>query len=137
MNCLDDHLHKFILNNNTKKINHYKVLNIDTNSSPEDVRKSYLTLSRIYHPDKCKDVHATELFKLISNSYLALTNTTTDVKTEITIEDALDLFFNSVINDTTRANLYTKMILKPKDLTINETITLGYSFYTLFIKKWN
>jgi hypothetical protein len=133
MNCLDDHLHKFILNNNTK-INHYKVLNIDTNSSPEEIRKSYLILSKVYHPDKCKDVHATELFKLISNSYLALT-TTQNQNNVTTIEDALDLFFKTVIDDT-NTNLYTKMILKPKDLSLGETITIGYSFYKLFINKY-
>ncbi len=134
MNCLDDHLHKFILNNNTK-INHYKVLNIDTNSSPEEIRKSYLILSKVYHPDKCKDVHATELFKLISSSYLALTTTTQNQNNVTTIEDALDLFFKTVINDT-NTNLYTKMILKPKDLSVGETITIGYSFYKLFINKY-
>lgn len=136
MNCLDDHLHKFILNNNTK-INHYRVLNIDKNSSPEEIRKSYLILSRMYHPDKCKDVHATELFKLISNSYLALTarNQNNNDNDVITIEDALDLFFKTVMN-TTHTNLYTKMILTPKELSIGETITIGYSFYKLFINKY-
>lgn len=134
MNCLDDHLHKFILNNNTK-INHYKVLNIDKNSSPEEIRKSYLILSKMYHPDKCKDIHATELFKLISNSYLTLITTTQNQNSVTTIEDAIDLFFKTVINDT-NTNLYTKMILKPKDLSLGETITIGYSFYKLFINKY-
>lgn len=135
MNCLDDHLHKFILNNNTN-INHYKVLNVDKNSSLEDIRKSYLKLSKMYHPDKCKDIHATELFKLISSSYLTLTSENkNEINIEMTIEKALDLFFQNIINDT-NSNLYTKMILKPKELSLGETITIGYSFYKLFINKY-
>jgi hypothetical protein len=135
MNCLDDHLHKFILNNNTN-INHYIVLDVDKNSSLEEIRKSYLKLSKMYHPDKCKDIHATELFKLISNSYLVLVSQNqNDIDTEMTIEKALDLFFQNIINDT-NTNLYTKMILKPKELSLDETITIGYSFYKLFINKY-
>ena len=35
----------------SSKICYYKVLNISTNSTMQEIRKSYLELAKIYHPD--------------------------------------------------------------------------------------
>ena len=43
----------------------YDILNIQKNASTADIKKAYFKLARIYHPDKCKDVDASEKFRKI------------------------------------------------------------------------
>ena len=128
MTCLQDHLHYYLQNNIEK--NHYKILNIPKNSTNNDIRKAYIKLSHLYHPDKCLDLHSKELFQLISTSYISLTETKNEKI--ITLEDSLQLFYT--IFDKQDYKLYIKLICDPKELTIKETMTIGYSFYKLFNK---
>ena len=44
----------------------YDVLGVQKNSNPTEIRKAYLKLARIHHPDKGGDA---EIFKLIRSSY--------------------------------------------------------------------
>ncbi len=45
----------------------YKVLGIEENASPEEIKKAYRKLALKYHPDK--DPNTEEIFKLIQASY--------------------------------------------------------------------
>lgn len=54
-------------------IDYYKVLGIDSNASPDDIKKAYRRLAVRYHPDKNKDnSQAEERFKEISEAYSVL-----------------------------------------------------------------
>lgn len=53
-------------------MNPYDVLKVDKNASIEEIKKSYRTLSKIYHPDRPNG--NAEQFKLISEAYEILTN---------------------------------------------------------------
>ena len=52
----------------------YKILNIDKNSSSDDIKKSYRKLAFKYHPDKNKSKESSEKFKDISEAYEILSN---------------------------------------------------------------
>ena len=53
-----------------KAKNYYKILGIDENASPEEIKKSYRKLARKYHPDRNPDQpDAEERFKAIQEAY--------------------------------------------------------------------
>lgn len=52
--------------------NWYKILQIDKNSTPEDIKKSYYSLAKKYHPDVNKG--SDEQFKEINRAYEVLSN---------------------------------------------------------------
>ena len=56
----------------------YKILNLNKNCTPDDIRKSYKSLVLIYHPDKnSKNLHYNDLkFKDIIEAYSILSNET-------------------------------------------------------------
>jgi DnaJ-class molecular chaperone len=56
--------------------NYYKILELENNSSLDDIKKAYRKLAIKYHPDKNRDnkEHAEEKFKEISQAYEILTN---------------------------------------------------------------
>jgi DnaJ-class molecular chaperone len=55
----------------------YSILELDPNCTEEEIKKAYHRLALLYHPDKCKDLNATEKFQNISYAYNILSNTTT------------------------------------------------------------
>lgn len=120
VNCVYDNIHQYL----NKKPNYYTILNVKSTSSKEEIRQSYLRLSKIYHPDKCKDIHANELFNLIGKAYKNL-STTLSTPTEL-----VHSFLQDVI-DKEYIDLYTKMILTPDNLSLKDIVTLGYSFYKM------
>lgn len=58
---------------NLKKHNYYEILEIPINATDDVIRKSFLRLSMIYHPDKNNDPvtkqQHTEIFKIINEAY--------------------------------------------------------------------
>jgi DnaJ-class molecular chaperone len=58
-----------------EKKDYYKILNVEKNSSIDDIKKSYKKLALLYHPDKNKgDEEATNKFKELSEAYSVLSN---------------------------------------------------------------
>tara|TARA_B100000524_G_scaffold149929_1_gene75895 strand:+ start:2257 stop:3243 length:987 start_codon:yes stop_codon:yes gene_type:complete len=55
-------------------MDYYQILNISTNASEQDIKKSYKKLALQYHPDKNKDPSANETFQRISEAYQTLSN---------------------------------------------------------------
>jgi len=55
-------------------MNLYQILEINYDSSEEDIKKSYFRLAKIYHPDKCSDPNANEKFQQINYAYNILKN---------------------------------------------------------------
>jgi len=53
---------------------YYNILNLNPNSTPGEIKKSYLKLSRQYHPDKNNTKEAEEKFKEISKVYQVLSD---------------------------------------------------------------
>jgi hypothetical protein len=125
--CVHDNIHQYLYN----KPNYYHILNINSTSSKGEIRQSYLRLSKIYHPDKCKDVHAKELFNLIGEAYKNLSTTSPGVFTDVDTPTTLVHSFLQDIVDKQYIDLYTKMILTPDNLSIKDIITLGYSFWKI------
>ena len=48
---------------------YYKILGIDRNATERDIKKAYRKLAVKYHPDRCQDENASEMFKQINNAY--------------------------------------------------------------------
>jgi DnaJ-class molecular chaperone len=62
-------IHKFVQNFSTApKICLYKILNVSTDASPEQLKKSYLELAKKYHPD----VSSGEKIQEVTNSFSLL-----------------------------------------------------------------
>lgn len=59
---------------NSQESNYYKILGINQNASPEEIRKAYITLAKKYHPDTTllpKDI-ANERMSKINEAYTIL-----------------------------------------------------------------
>ena len=56
----------------SQKIDHYKVLGVNRNSSENDIKKAFHKLAKQYHPDLNND--NTEKFKEINEAYQTLSN---------------------------------------------------------------
>ena len=50
----------------------YEILELKPNASEQDIKKAYYTLSKKYHPDKCKNENATSKFQQINTAYQIL-----------------------------------------------------------------
>ncbi|KAI3386458.1 hypothetical protein SNEBB_011494 [Seison nebaliae] len=55
-------------------LNYYELLNVETNVKMNELKESYYSLSKKYHPDINKDEKATEYFQKISMAYATLSD---------------------------------------------------------------
>ena len=53
-------------------MDYYKILNIDKNATPEEIKKQFRSLSYKYHPDRNKDEGAINKMKEINEAYETL-----------------------------------------------------------------
>lgn len=58
-----------------KYIDYYKVLGVDRDASPADIKKAYRSLAHKYHPDISKEANAEDKFKEIADAYSTLKDT--------------------------------------------------------------
>ena len=56
-------------------MDYYEILDVDVNSSTDQIKKHYYKFAKKYHPDKTKnDKSKLEKFKYLSESYTILSN---------------------------------------------------------------
>ena len=56
--------------------NFYDILNVSKHASPEDIKKAYREMAKLYHPDKNNAPDALERFKMINLAHEVLSNPT-------------------------------------------------------------
>ena len=83
----------------------YNTLEIDANSSLQEIRKSYRRLARRYHPDKCREENAVKKFQEISYAYEILSNdrsrkeyNSMNLKEKNKFESLLEKIFKNKLN---------------------------------------
>lgn len=55
-----------------KEPTHYEVLGVSCGAAERDIKLAYRRLALKYHPDKCKDLSAEEMFKRVTGAYSTL-----------------------------------------------------------------
>jgi hypothetical protein len=60
----------------TKTTDYYAVLGITATATLADIKRAYRRLARAHHPDRCKDKDAARRFRLITEAYDVLSDTT-------------------------------------------------------------
>ena len=50
-------------------MDHFEVLGVNRNCTDDDVRKAYVKLAKVWHPDVNKSSEATEVFQRIASAY--------------------------------------------------------------------
>ncbi len=54
--------------------NYYKILGIDSTATPLEIKASYRTLAKVWHPDKNTQLNAKNRFQSITEAYQTLSN---------------------------------------------------------------
>ena len=117
----------------------YEILNINKNATTEEIRKAYLKLAKVYHPDKCKDEDADEKFKKINYAYNILINDESRKRYNlINNKDDFHSFLEKIYNneDINWSKELLKFGINIGKITenFNENINL-FDFIKLFTKK--
>lgn len=55
-------------------VTHYEILQVESHASHEEIRKAYLRLARIKHPDKNAEMNANQAFQNIQSAYEVLSD---------------------------------------------------------------
>ena len=64
-------------------LNYYKILEVPTNVSDEQIRQKYRELAKFWHPDHNNDVNAVDIFQKLSVAYDILKEPTLRLKYDL------------------------------------------------------
>lgn len=110
----------------------YETLNLNENSSDEEIKKKYRELSKKYHPDICKEPNAQEKMKNINEAYNILTGKTQPEQSPIysDIPNINDIFssmginfpFNQGFNNNFNKKFYEPDVRFDANITFEQSI---------------
>lgn len=112
--------------------NPYRVLNINEDSTKDEIKRAYHSLILKYHPDKNKDEDAKEKFQEITLAYKYLSNNLNRFMYKWTSDkqDSIFSYFNNISNTnntTDNLQVYYEYTVSAKELYMNEPIEInGY-----------
>ena len=61
----------------------YSLLGIEKTATNSEIKHAYKIAASLYHPDKCKDTNAAEMFKAVHTAYTVLMNPTTRAQYDV------------------------------------------------------
>jgi curved DNA-binding protein CbpA len=94
----------------------YTILELKPTASEQEIKKAYYSLSKKYHPDKCKDVNASQKFQEINSAYQILSD-----------EKLRKNYIQMNQDEKSKFQIILEKIFSNK-LKINELKDLGISF---------
>lgn len=104
-------------------MNYYEVLGISQNSSQEEIKKAYRTLSLELHPDRNKDPTAEEKYKSINEAYETLS--------DVNEKQQYDFMLNNNNNINNLQNPFNMPEFNPFNMFHNlSTHSSGHPFHT-------
>jgi len=92
------------------KKNYYKILGISKTASKDEIRRSYFSLAKKWHPDISKENNSENKFKEISEAY-------------------------EILSDSLKKSNYTKNIEYDKNLYKNRNIYYGIFYFELPLEE--
>lgn len=113
-----------------KNKNYYHILSIDKTCTKDEIKSAYRKLSKLYHPDVCKDVDMMYMFEEVNEAYDVLYNDT--VRSEWDIKSRFGKAYNSssdledfeFTNDSDQYSFYKEEFLKSSGDSINILLQL-------------
>lgn len=101
---------------------YYKILGLNKTNNVDEIKKAYRKLSMKYHPDRNKDIDASDKFTQINNAYNILSDnekkSSYDIEYELYINSTMFTSLNNKDNDINNI-LYTKntsSYISPNDM---------------------
>jgi len=102
-----------------------KILKLDSNFTPEELKKSYRRLVMLYHPDKCTLPDANEKFNEIQSAYSYLQKGNENISADEILKNIFKSFSSNIINgipinkifNNSRSNITkpSKLYITPKE----------------------
>lgn len=106
-------------NNKSSKKSPYEVLEVETSSTPEEIKKKFRVMSLKYHPDKNPSEEAAEKFREINEAYSILSDENKKKVFDMGGYEALEM---------SSAQEHHQIIKKAKNIQIEHTLTLNEYF---------
>lgn len=111
-------------------VNYFKVLDLDENCRSEDVKKSYFSLAKKWHPDVNKSEEAAARFKLISDAYTELKDDSKRAVHRNRITYNTQVFENG--NISVDKSIYTHIYKKNREKAYQDSSKRSFSRISFF-----
>lgn len=106
--------------------NYYKLFNIPTNFTEQELKTAYLELVKKYHPDLSKEPNAADMFRTIQEGYAILSDSSTRIKYQSTQTEASPDLDQSEIMETMRDKYYRNFSRKDP---LNDEYNFSYKLF--------
>lgn len=102
-------------------MDYYKILNIDKNATPEEIKKQFRSLSYKYHPDRNKDEGAINKMKEINEAYETLKDPQKKKIYDLGSNNPLEELFGNLFNNNTNVR-FRRTNVNPIEELFNENV---------------